>query len=56
MDVMSKTKSKVDCVSSVGGGRNVGLMVDDDEEEEEKLFFVVVVFLLLLLWLTVRLE
>ena len=57
MDVMAKTESRVNCVCSVGGGRNMGLMIDDEEEEEEKLFFsAVVVFLLLLPWLTVRLE
>ena len=38
MDVMAKTESRVNCVCSVGGGRNMGLMIDDDEEEEEKLF------------------
>ena len=52
LDVMSKTKSPVVCV---GGGSNMGLVVEDGEEEEEKLFFFVV-FLLLLPRLTVRLE
>ena len=37
LDVMSKTKSPVVCV---GGGSNMGLVVEDGEEEEEKLFLL----------------
>ena len=39
---MSKTKSPVVCV---GGGSNMGLVVEDGEEEEAELFFCCFCFL-----------
>ena len=44
VDVMANTESRVNCVCSVGGGRNMGLMIDDEEEEEENCFFLLLLF------------